>query len=83
MNVKASMLGSMLNVDRPERYSGNPIGWQVPEHTRESLPMYSMSPRMRHPALNASPWSTSYQVSRVQKHPKSKIPGVGRTGYST
>ena len=66
MNVKASVLRSNIGGIPLARYSGNPVGWQIPNRTRESLALTSMSPRMRHPRLNGSPWTTSYAVKRTQ-----------------
>lgn len=67
-NVRTSQLGAQVRVGLPDRYSGrfaNPTGFiQRPNRTRETLALTSASPRMRHPKLNGSPWSTSYAVKR-------------------
>jgi hypothetical protein len=59
VNVKASVLASRVSAPMPDRWSGvyaNPVGnYQDPNRG---------TPRVTHPKLNTTPWSTSYAVKR-------------------
>lgn len=74
--VKAGSMVSRVSASLPDRWTGqyaNPVG----DVTRETRPVTASSTaRVRHPKLNATPWSTSYAVKR-QPLPERKSKGTG------